>query len=95
MIVRFVLEHYEPALGLVVDEYHDFHRASVDLVGQVEVIEVPFFFQHFRRDRRHVHKADVLVVAPLVEFAEKPEVFVERRLNVRVERMYLYIAKLR
>ena len=39
MVVRLVLEHEEPILGLAVDVDLDLHRAGVDLLGLIEVLQ--------------------------------------------------------
>ena len=95
VIVRFVLEHYQPILRLAVHVHSDLDRASVDFVRLVEVIEVSLSFQLFRRNRRHVHEAGVLAATSLVKPLENLAVTGERRADTRIVGFYRYFIQAR
>ncbi|MPM71935.1 hypothetical protein SDC9_118907 [bioreactor metagenome] len=56
VVVRFVLEEHEPVLRLAVHRNLGFHRAGVDLVGNIQPLQFSLFSEPLCPDRRHVHQ---------------------------------------
>ena len=95
MVVRLVLEHDEIFFRLAVDLRVDADGAGVDLVGNVEVVEPPLFFQLFDRDGRNIHQTGIFILARGIEL--RKEVFIEIVClsDMRVVGADLHIAYLR
>ena len=91
VIVRFVLEHYEPLLGGSVVIDFDYHGTGVDLLGSVEIVEVTFLAERFRRESGDIHKAIVFVLSSRVLLREHVAVKREALRDTRVVGNYLYV----
>ena len=87
VVVRFVLELHEPPLRPAVDIHVDVDRAGVVLVRDLQVVEQPLPAQVARADRRHVHQADALVLAP--QLAPHAQVEGQRALDLLLEERLL------
>ena len=60
----FVLELQEPFLGPVIDVHIDENAACVVLLAHLQVVEQSLAAQVTGTDRRQVHQADALALAP-------------------------------
>lgn len=64
VVMGFVLELQEPFLGPVIDVHIDENAACVVLLAHLQVVEQSLAAQVTGTDRRQVHQADALALAP-------------------------------
>ena len=91
VVVRFVLEHYEPLLVYTVVVDVDDYGAGVDLLRSVEVVEIAFLAERFRGQSGDIHKTIVFVLPPRVLLIENFAVKLEALRDTRIVGNYFHV----
>ena len=78
MVVGLVFEKYKPFLRdgtvAVIDLHRHYHRAGIDLIGNLHVFQLSFRPQFFHRHQRDIHQADKFIVSSRIEFLPRIEI---------------------
>ena len=67
MVVRLVLEHEEPVLVLAVHIDRNADAARIDLLGRIEVIELPLSPQRLHPDDSDIHQCHITLLAVRIQ----------------------------
>ena len=95
VVMRFVFEHYQPLFRFAVVVHVYFHRAGVDFVAYVQIIQLAARFQLFYGNGGYIHHAHILIRTGSVELLEQLFILVQRDAQMRIVAAYLYISKFR